>query len=60
MTTTWKKMVCVHGIEEGLDAHDCIECQDIARECDFDMSKGKTYIFTSQQQITNLKTNVKK
>lgn len=38
---------CTHGIREGLDDHSCGECQEIAKLLDFDMSNGKTYIFTA-------------
>lgn len=48
----WTFLTCVHGKTEGLDSHNCDECNRIARECGYDMSNGKTYIFTSQQQIT--------
>jgi len=51
--TTWDdfRQVCVHGIREELDSHDCLLCQEIARKAGLDCSNGKTYIFTSQKQI---------
>lgn len=56
----WTFLTCVHGIQEGLDSHSCSECQSIARECNFDMSNGKTYIFTSQKQIDKYLAEAKK
>ena len=47
----WKRLICVHGIQEGLDSHSCHECKDIAEKCGYDISHCQTYIFTSQSQI---------
>lgn len=54
----WEFLVCVHGIREGLDSHDCSVCQEIAKKCGYDTTNGNTYIFTSVEQIANeLKKN---
>jgi hypothetical protein len=42
----WDFKTCVHGITEGLDSHDCSACQELARRLGYDMTGGKTYIFT--------------
>lgn len=47
----WDFLTCVHGIKEGLDSHNCCQCQEIAKKCNYDLSNGNTYIFTSQKQI---------
>jgi hypothetical protein len=47
----WDFLTCVHGIQEGLDSHSCSDCQEIAKKCKYDTSKGQTYIFVSQKQI---------
>ena len=33
------KQTCIHGVKEGLDSHDCPDCQEIARKEGLDMSK---------------------
>jgi hypothetical protein len=47
----WDFLTCVHGVTESLDSHDCLLCLVIAEKCNYDISNGKTYIFTSQKQI---------
>lgn len=38
---------CMHGVREGLDSHDCPDCQSIARALGKDFSHGQTYLFTA-------------
>lgn len=47
---TWdsQRRWCIHGIREGLDRHDCGDCQILAREQGYDTSGGQTYIFTKR------------
>jgi hypothetical protein len=47
----WDFLTCVHGVTEGLDSHDCLLCLEIAKKCNYDISHGKAYIFSSQKQI---------
>jgi len=44
----WDFQTCVHGITEGLDSHSCSACQALARRLSYDMTGGKTYIFTKE------------
>jgi hypothetical protein len=44
----WDYLTCVHGRTEGLDSHDCPTCLALAKELDYDLTGGKTYIFTRE------------
>ena len=42
-----KLRVCVHGVKENLDWHDCHKCRKIAKRLEWEwIPKRKTYIFT--------------
>jgi len=47
----WPRKTCMHGIKEGLDSHNCIECQMLAQEMRLDMSSGRTYLFQSDPRL---------
>ena len=57
----WELQTCMHGIEEDLDYHSCQYCQRIARNLGYKViTTGpeilrKTYIFTSKEQVEELK-----
>jgi len=55
----WTFLTCVHGRQEGLDSHDCDKCQAIARAAGWDMSNGRTYIFTTQKQVKDAEKEAK-
>ncbi len=41
------KLVCMHGEREGLDSHDCAECQAIAKKLGWEPQRGG-YIITTK------------
>ena len=44
----WDFRTCFHGIQEGLDSHSRLACQEIAEKLGHDITKGQTYIFTNE------------
>lgn len=44
------RLICLHGVREGVDGHSCVACQNIARANGEDMTNGKTYIYQSLPQ----------
>lgn len=41
----WDYRWCMHGKREGVDSHDCAQCEAMAREMGLDCSKGATWLF---------------
>lgn len=46
----WEFRTCIHGVTEGLDYHDCAECQELAKSKGLPPNGWQTrpynYIFT--------------
>ena len=51
----WEFRNCMHGIREGLDSHECCDCQAISIGLGYEQERGKTYLFSSQRQVDGLK-----
>lgn len=45
---------CFHGVREGLDSHDCHECQEIAKEVG-DYEEGNTYCYVKDPRNKSVK-----
>ena len=45
--TTWdeRRLICIHGVREGLDYHDCSKCKKMAED------EGKTWRIPNQTYI---------
>jgi hypothetical protein len=51
----WDFRICIHGRQEGLDSHDCPECQEIGKKLKIKKDRpDATFIFTSVRQIKAL------
>jgi hypothetical protein len=47
----------MHGIREGLDSHDCVDCLNLALEMGEDTSKGQTYLYRKKPQRAKTETS---
>ncbi len=51
----WTFRTCMHGIREGLDSHDCLQCQKMAVDLGMSFLDGRTYLFESDPRLGRLK-----